>query len=218
MNVPVEKFGKDHWSLLGYIETVVVDFTDDGVGKVVHDRMRCNSGTHPELLGPRQRMASNWEPAYGTRLRGFFEDKSRHLPDHDDWDCLKDLEATGFLVIIDAKKGSVKLTEGGIKVAQELRTHKINGGNFSNFVPTFIPTPKPAEELELKVGATYRARHPHKLQNGELNDREVVYMDEFRVQYDGPAVHFGQRYPAVSVQKFRKWAGKEVEEIVTAGG
>ena len=66
--VPMEQFGKDHWSLLGYIETCCVD----GGGEIVHDRMRTNPDCNPDL-GYRRTMFSTleWKDEYSTRLKSF---------------------------------------------------------------------------------------------------------------------------------------------------
>lgn len=45
--VPVEMWGKDHWSTFGYIETRCVDH--DGVPDREH--MRCDTDLHPGLAG-----------------------------------------------------------------------------------------------------------------------------------------------------------------------
>lgn len=67
--------------------------------------------------------------SYSTRLRNW-----EWAIGHDDWDCLEDLEAAGFVWIISLINGFVRMTDLGAEVVQKLRNHKHNGGVFGNFV------------------------------------------------------------------------------------
>ena len=118
----VTAFAKDHWSLLAYIETRCVEthLLYAGLDK---RRMRCNPYRHP-LLAHRR----DWSPRWGTRLAN-----GQVLADHDDWDCLDDLEAVGLVEILSLINGFVRLTESGISMCAGLRAHKINGGTFATF-------------------------------------------------------------------------------------
>src|ERR1017187_2088113 len=88
--VPMEKFGKDHWSTFGYIETRITDYR----GMLEHDHMRCNEIRHPLWAGAGTRaafvggMASGTE--YPTRLKGEETEPGHfsmeNLCDHDDYD------------------------------------------------------------------------------------------------------------------------------------
>ncbi len=130
MAISVKRFGKDHWSTFGYIETVCVD-DKKGIGTIDHRRMRCNTKTHPLLAH-----LPEWDTKYGTRLKGYFEYRDKHkyiLPEHDDWDCLDDLETAGLLEILSTINGLIILTDKGNKVAGRLRTHKAEGGCFADF-------------------------------------------------------------------------------------
>jgi len=127
MSVPIEKFGKDHWSVFAYIETLCVD----GHGVPDTRRMRTDIDRHPGL--------TNWHPInrpdlnqkYPTRLKGMVE-----LPNHDDWDCAEDLEEAGLIKNIGTGiNPRYKLTEKGFTVASFLRKHKANGGCFASFTP-----------------------------------------------------------------------------------
>jgi len=129
-------WGKDHWSLLAYIETICVD-GQDGIGMIDHRRVRCNTNTHPLLY-----QASMVPPEagnayeYPTRLRGYGDDKSKCIPEHDDWDCFDDLEKNGLVELVGTLMNPlVKMTKIGIAYASELRGHKASGGTFSNFHP-----------------------------------------------------------------------------------
>lgn len=139
--VPIDQFGKDHWSLLAYIETRCVDF-NRGVDtcEINHDHLRCNIKQHPTLQGPRQRLAKDlgWKPSYGTRLKEFKSDKNlqrqlNQLHEHDDWDCLDDLENAGLIEVISVVNGFIKITNAGKKINTLIRDHKSAGGSFSSF-------------------------------------------------------------------------------------
>jgi hypothetical protein len=132
--IPIEKFGKDHWSLFAYIETRCVDHK----GILDKNHMRCKNeaaaagrtypGSYP-----------SWDPKYGTRLKGYFKDggendESLKLPEHDDLDCFDDLEAAGLIENMGTGlHPAAKLTKYGHEIAGKLREHKANGGYFANF-------------------------------------------------------------------------------------
>lgn len=136
--IPITDFGKDHFSLLGYIETLCVDSIEEGVGTIDRERMRCNEKRHPQFVGRRCADVVRWKPEYGTRLSGYFldgdkRDPKRQIGDHDDWDALEDLEEAGLVTWISSVNGFVTLTEFGIRVANALRAHKAKGGQFATF-------------------------------------------------------------------------------------
>ena len=68
--------------------------------------------------------------------------------------------------------------------------------------------------IVLKVGRCYRAKKPRPA--GQLesyaNDRQIVYIGSCTVQYDGPSVHAGRKYPEVSKEKFIAWASHDVTD------
>lgn len=153
-HVPRHEWGKDHWSLLGYIETCLVDPGGDrriparvdtevlrqNTGAQLNlERMRINERRHPLLkiafLGP----VRAWEPSAGTRLIAYFdsdkpEHKARHLiPSHDDWDCLEDFEREGLLEIISSVNAVIKATPAGLALMSQLRAFKAAGGQFYAF-------------------------------------------------------------------------------------
>lgn len=124
-SVPVEQWGKDHWSTFAYLETRAVDYK----GVINHEHMRCDSDRHPGLANSANRLGGGKK--YPTRLKNGAE-KS----DHDDWDCFEDLisvglvtwEGTGMLPI-------VAFTDKGRVLAGRLRAFKAEGGNFAEFSP-----------------------------------------------------------------------------------
>ena len=76
---------------------------------------------------------------YPTRLKGYFEDKTKSVKGHDDWDCIEDLIAVGLLMEPPDEGTGLnpcyRLTTEGIRIASELRDYKTNGGNFATFEP-----------------------------------------------------------------------------------
>ena len=118
--VPIEDFGKDHWSTFGYIEIRVVDHD----GRVVNEHLRCINKRHP-FFAHRGGDATN----YPTELRG-----GRKLSGHDDWDCLEDLENAGLLYNVGTGVNPVfRLTDRGREIAGQLRGHKGQGGQWAEF-------------------------------------------------------------------------------------
>ena len=43
-----------------------------------------------------------------------------------------------------------------------------------------------------------------------LNDRMIMYLNQFSVQYDSPTVKDGRHYPTVTIEQFLKWAKDDV--------
>ena len=123
--VPMELWGKDHWSTLGYIETRCVDHG----GEVENDRMRTDSDRYPALVGPRVAMLGPSRKKYPTQLAG-----GKKLKNHDDWDCAADMEAAGLLKWEGTGLRPVfVLTKKGLQVSAQLREHKAGGGCFATF-------------------------------------------------------------------------------------
>lgn len=132
--VQIKDWGKDHWSLLAYIEYRGVNHK--GVLEKNHLRIKnpavANSGSYPMPM-------PEWKPEYGTRLRGYFKkdgtkDESRMLPDHDDLDCIEDMEAAGLVENLGTGfNPASKLTAKGLKFAAALSKHKQEGSSFAEF-------------------------------------------------------------------------------------
>lgn len=138
-SVPIEQWGKDHWSTLAFIECLCVD-NSGSLTDANRARLRCNDKTHPGY-SLRLTDAGDWKPSYGSRLKGYWkpdgtQDKSRQLSDHDDWDCIEDFEAAGLLENLNTGMNPVfKLTEKGLALAAQVRAHKAGGGHFATFEP-----------------------------------------------------------------------------------
>lgn len=136
MSVPIEDFGKDHWSLLAYIKTRCVDYK--GVLDIKHMRTKNPAlASTASIFGPQQ-----WKPEYGTRLSGYFnkdgsKNPDRQILDHDDHDCQEDLEEAGLIENIGTGlHPAVKMTKLGLKIAAEIDAHKASGGVFAYFKPS----------------------------------------------------------------------------------
>jgi len=133
--IAMERWGKDHWSLLAYVETRAVDHQ----GILNGDHMRTNLRLHREMQGDVQYRRGMGSSEHSTRL------KSEYIDNHDDWSCLEDLIAAGLITAETAQIyfnrmfantiARIKLTEKGQVMAEQLRRHKTNGDNFSNFEP-----------------------------------------------------------------------------------
>lgn len=140
MTIAAADFGKDHWSLLAYVETCCVGGTNGGTGVLDKRKLRCNPARHPlHDVNANIGVPRSWLPAYGTRLSGFWRpddttDPARQLPDHDDWDGLDDLEAAGFITVLSEANGFVRMTAVGQAVAGRLRAFKAEGGQFAAFL------------------------------------------------------------------------------------
>lgn len=93
--VPIDKWGRDHWSTLAYLETRIVDHH----GKIWEANMRGR------------------DPKYPTRLNDGTE-----IEMHSDWDCLHDMWVAG-LITMDEDVLVYGLTDYGWQVAGELRKH-----------------------------------------------------------------------------------------------
>jgi hypothetical protein len=124
-NIPISKFGKDHWSLLAYIECRCVD------NKGVPDlrQMRCNGERHPDLEGASPVPRPMWQEDYHTKLNN-----GQGVVGHDDHDCAEDLEKAGFIVIRGTGINPVyTMTEKGWETVGLIRRFKATGGSFGTF-------------------------------------------------------------------------------------
>jgi hypothetical protein len=134
--VPMEHWGRDHWSTLAYIETRCVDHG----GWLDGDKMRNNWRLHRQLIGRLQLIGQLDGAKYPTQLKN-----GQELQRHDDWSCLEDMESAGLLTSDEtaAPAGQqfggarvrVFLTAEGQAIAQRLRLFKQGGGTFAEFTP-----------------------------------------------------------------------------------
>ena len=130
--VPVEKWGRDHWSTLAYLYNRAIDY--DGI--IDGRRMRCDPRLHREFVHLRR--LGNPSKKYPTRLR------NGELDGHDDWSCLEDMVAADLVLAryrvkdptsaFGNSEAKVIFTEAGHAVMAKLNIHKAGGGNFGTFV------------------------------------------------------------------------------------
>lgn len=155
-NVPFELWGKDHFSTLGYVETRVVDYN----GYLDNRNLRCNPRLHSRFVTG----LTTGGAKYPTRLKDDAE-----ATNHDDFSCIEDFEAYGLLThelfetdelkfrnnpsFYGQRTIKITLTEKGIELCAELRSHKARGGVWSNFEPSV----ELAEKLKLKFSKTVSA-------------------------------------------------------------
>ncbi len=112
VDIPVARFGKDHWSTFAYVETRCVDHG----GKMDLRHLRGYNGDCS---------------MYPTRLNDGVD-----LFNHDDGDCIADLVAAGLLDGWPNGRGDhYAMTPKGTVVAGKLRAHKSAGNNFATFDP-----------------------------------------------------------------------------------
>lgn len=124
--IPMARWGKDHWSTFGYIETRIVDHG----GAPDRDHMRTDVDRHPHLVGRRIERDGLSPTKHPTMLRD-----NELANDHDDWDCADDAVVYGLLEDIGTGLNRAwKLTPYGVTVASALRAHKAGGGQFATFV------------------------------------------------------------------------------------
>lgn len=118
MNVSIEKFGLDHWSTLLYVECRCVDHD----GKPRLENMRCDRSRHPMFGDGRG-------ACLPTRLAG-----GEELFEHDDWDCVDDLEKAGIVLNVGTGVNPRwKLTDLGWEIAGRLRRNRAEGKSDGEF-------------------------------------------------------------------------------------
>lgn len=148
--VPLESFGKDHWSTFAYIETRIRNYN----GLVDHNHMRCDADRHPIFAAAKRPQITSSGRKYPTLSKGDFNSETKtwdivEIEDHDDYDCVADLlEAglldvevetselqTGLQLLQSATRARFSLTDKGREIARQLIDWKGAGGNFHDFSP-----------------------------------------------------------------------------------
>lgn len=114
------RWGRDHFTTLLYIETRCVDYK----GIIAKEKMRCDPRRHPALahIGSKG--------VYPTIINN--GDFDTEWPNHDDWDCLRDMARYG-LVVVDTITLHASLTEKGWFVAGRLRQYRAANGGVAKF-------------------------------------------------------------------------------------
>ena len=91
------------------------------------------------LIDSSESAANFWKPEYGSRLKGYFKedgtfDKTKLLLDHDDFDCLDDLETAGLIQNVGTMVNPyAELTKKGAQISSLLTLHKQKGGMYAEF-------------------------------------------------------------------------------------
>ena len=132
--VPLELWGKDHWSTLGYMETVCVDY--NGLPEL--RMVQCNPARHPQYVAY---MPITAQPMDGSKyeIRLAFG-KSIPGPDYDEWDCIEDMVSLGLLEDVGFNMTpQYRMTPLGNEVVSKLRSHKAAGGSFGSFHLSELP-------------------------------------------------------------------------------
>lgn len=136
--IPMEFWGKNHWSTLAYIETVMVETGGFEVGfdpRMTQNRrnfrVMAEQNPKPKRPGrtPSMAFSSPMDVKYSTALNN-----GQKVDRHDDWCCVQDFAASGLLTTKEFEpKDVLHLSEFGQKVCAALRIHKQNGHNFASF-------------------------------------------------------------------------------------
>ena len=121
----IERWGRDHWSVLLYAETECVN-SWHGIGRPDRRKLYCDVNRHPGLWDS---LGNPRRETHPIRLVG-----DELLEDYDEWDCLDDLEEAGLLLIQGTGINvMLRMTDLGSKWAARVRKHKAQGGSFATF-------------------------------------------------------------------------------------
>ena len=74
--------------------------------------------------------------------------------------------------------------------------------------------------MELISGHVYAGKVKRRVILGftdYIADRQLIHVGSGTVQYDGPTVKQGSRYPTISKEKFLKWAASDVTDEMPEG-
>lgn len=132
--IKTKHWGRTHWDVLSFLHTCV----EKDRGIVDADLMRCNPDLHREVGGlTANRTVSICRSP--TRLVGCQVDQ------HDDWSCLDDLAAEGFIeaeyqdkrknfhITFGFRKMRVSMTEKGKQTSRTLREYRKSGFDLDKF-------------------------------------------------------------------------------------
>ena len=136
--IPITMWGKDHWSTLAYIDSVIAEHSFYPI--TIDSHMRTKRETYDYfLMNKAKKFGFITQPyynflssdAYGTKLND-----GTTVMAHDDYSCIVDFAKEGLLnidenSIITNKK--IKFSDKGLTVMNCLHKHKVNGGTYSNF-------------------------------------------------------------------------------------
>lgn len=132
-----ERWAKDHWSTLAYIETVIVECGGFEVG--FDPRMRQCRHHFRVMKKECSRPARNDHPRIGIPMdseHGTLLGDGSRIAGHDDWHCVQDLAAAGLFEQRpeEIEPGAVlQLSAKGREVANALRAFRASGGMYGQF-------------------------------------------------------------------------------------
>jgi hypothetical protein len=137
--IPGSYWGRDHWTTLAYIETVMTDLAGFQVG--ADPRMKSNRRNFrvmsQQCAKPKRAsnqgcaMALVMEPQHATKLND-----GQQIPNHDDWACVQDMAAEGLFVQAPHEvepRVILQFSEKGNKIANALREFRRGGGKMADF-------------------------------------------------------------------------------------
>lgn len=137
--VPMQFWGKDHWSTLAYIETVMVECAGFQVGTDArmktgrrNSRVMANKCRQPKRPGKQ----SSAHCLVMTAEQSTKLNNGQLVTGHDDWSCVQDMAAECLFVQAahDVEPGVVlQFSVLGHEIANALREFKRNKGQYSQF-------------------------------------------------------------------------------------
>lgn len=185
-------FGRDHWSTLAYVESVMTDCAGFQLGN--DPRMRANRRNYRVMNEcARPKRAKNLSvtnhpmmPDDGSRLNN-----GQVVRGHDDWNCVEDFAALGFFDVDAASLDAgvtLKFSALGKTVAAALRQHKQDGGQFEQFrmptVPEAVAYVPPAVEYFDWAGMSFNiAALTADIAAGKLRPKVDTVDQEFITNY-----------------------------------
>lgn len=126
--IPIDRWGRDHWTTLLYIETRCVDYK----GTVRNENLRCfptGANLHRMTDAQQRIWCKGDEKKYGTRLAD-----DSVAENHDDWDCIEDMVAAGVLLWEGTGAyPAFVLTDIGWQIAHALRRWRAEGKTVKEF-------------------------------------------------------------------------------------
>lgn len=175
--IPRADWGAQHWRMLDYAETLAVARL-----RVNLRQLRLKPAHTRQLLG----VLGVWRDLDNTMLRD-----GRRAADHDDWDCLLDLDAAELLTILPERR--VRLHDEGWTVAQALRRRLAAGGSHESFAgqEEALPGYRLAldKELALVVGAAQYYVFCQNVQRSVGQRRGVTEQEVARADADATTAH-----------------------------
>lgn len=128
--ISIELWGRDHWSMLAYFETVQVE---RGFFRVEFNARMRQKRHHLRVMPGRRGDYDGipMRPEHGSRLNN-----GTYIENHDDWDCVQDFANAGLLKQSPEKvdvNERLTLSDRGHEFCAALRRHKASGGSFSSF-------------------------------------------------------------------------------------